>query len=199
MVKTRLWTEKFEFELENPSIVRTAVGVCVFALATAAAANLRIPLPFSPVPITGQTAVVLLAGATLGAGGGAASQLLYILAGLAGLPVSAAAGPTLTGATVGYLIGFVPAAAVVGLATGSGFRLRILVPAMITASLIIYGLGVAGLMMTTRVSLSVALATGVTPFLPGDTVKIAAAVGLSRFAIPFWRQHRGRREPRPYE
>ncbi len=186
MIKTRQWAGKFAFESLNPAIVKAAVGICVFAVATAGAAHLRIPLPFSPVPLTGQTAVVLLAGATLGAAGGASSQVLYILLGLIGLPVFAAGSTALMGATAGYIVGFVPAAAIVGWAARGGFRLSALLPAMIAATVIIYALGVAGLMILTGASFNSGLAAGVAPFLPGDSLKIAAAVGLSRLTIPFW-------------
>jgi len=188
MIKTQQRLYKFAFEAVNPAAVKTVAGVCVFAGATAAAAHLRIPLPFSPVPLTAQTAVVLLAGATLGAAGGAASQALYMLIGLLGLPVFAAGGAALLGPTAGYIIGFIPAAAVVGLAARGGFRLAVLLPAMIAATIIIYTAGVAGLMIITGLNLKMALLTGVVPFLAGDSLKLAAAVGLSRFAIPLWRQ-----------
>lgn len=188
MITTRQWANKFAFEALNPTITRTAVGICVFAVATAGAAHLRITLPFSPVPLTAQTAVVLLAGATLGVAGGAASQVLYVLLGVIGLPVFAAGSAALAGSTAGYIIGFVPAAAVVGWAARGGFRLSALLPAMLAATVIIYALGVAGLMMLTGLSFSAALAAGVAPFLPGDSVKLAAAVGLSRFTIPLWQR-----------
>ncbi len=188
MLKTRQWADKFPIELVSPATVKVVVGVGVFAAATAVAAHLRIPLPFSPVPITLQTALVMLAGVTLGAAGGAASQVVYIVAGLAGLPVFAAGSGALLGPTAGYIIGFIPAAAAVGLVTRGGFRLTTLLPALMMATIIIYAAGVAGLMILTGMSLKAAVVVGVAPFLAGDALKIAAVVALSRFTIPFWRR-----------
>ena len=188
MIKTHQWADKFALQLANPAAVKAAAGICVFAVVTAVAAHVRIPLPFSPVPLTAQTAAVLLAGATLGAAGGAASQILYMLLGLLGLPVFAAGGAALLGPTAGYIIGFIPAAAVVGLATRRGFRLATLLPAMVVATAIIYTLGVAGLMTISGLSLRAALLGGVVPFLAGDSLKVAAVVGVSRFTIPLRRQ-----------
>ncbi len=187
MLKTRQWADKFPLELVRPATVKVVLGVGVFAAATAVAAHLRIPLPFSPVPITLQTALVMLAGVTLGATGGAASQAVYIVAGLAGLPVFAAGSSALLGPTAGYIIGFIPAVAVVGLATRGGFRLTTLLPALMMATIIIYAAGVAGLMILTGMNLKAAVVVGVAPFLAGDALKIAAVVALSRFTIPFWR------------
>ena len=187
MLKTRQWVDKFSIELASPATTKVVVGVGLFAATMAVAAHIRIPLPFSPVPLTLQTAVVLLAGATLGAAGGAASQAAYILAGLAGLPVFAAGSGALLGPTAGYIIGFIPAAALVGCASRGGFRLAALLPAMIAATIIIYAAGVAGLMILTGMGLKAAVVAGVAPFLAGDTLKMIAALGLSRFTIPFWR------------
>ena len=100
-----------------PLAARLAVGVglaTAFAGATAVSAHIRIPLPFTPVPLTLQTLVVLVAGGLLGARLGALSQLEYILLGLLGLPVFTTG--TLLGPTGGYIIGFVFAALVMGLA-----------------------------------------------------------------------------------
>jgi len=99
--------------LPAPFALRYATGIVVLAAASAIAAHIRIPLPFSPVPITLQTGVVLVAGATLGIAGGGSSQMLYLAVGLLGAPVFAASGG-LGGPTIGYLLGFVPAAMLVG-------------------------------------------------------------------------------------
>src|SRR5438105_3015773 len=85
------------------------VLILLFANVTAESAFIRIDLPFTPVPITGQTLAVLLAGAALGWRRGAASQIVYILEGLAGLPVFAGGTSglaVLIGPTGGYLVGF---------------------------------------------------------------------------------------------
>ena len=97
--------------------VRTPALVIGFALLTAVAAQITIPLPWTPVPVTGQTFAVLVAGAALGWRRGAASQLLYVAMGAVGLPFyadGASGWDGLSGATGGYLVGFVIAAALVG-------------------------------------------------------------------------------------
>ena len=108
--------------LPAPLAWRYATGIVVLAAASAVAAHVRIPLPFSPVPITLQTGVVLVAGATLGIAGGGASQMLYMAVGLLGAPIFAASAG-LTGPTIGYLLGFVPAAMLVGWAARGGWQL----------------------------------------------------------------------------
>jgi len=165
--------------------LRYATGIVVLAAVSAVAAHIRIPLPFSPVPITLQTGVVLVAGATLGIAGGSASQMLYLAVGLLGVPVfTSSAG--LAGPTVGYLIGFVPAAMLVGWAARGGWQLPKLVGGMLTATALIYACGVVGLVFTTGIGWSAAIVTGVLPFLPGDLLKLAGALGVSRVSIPAW-------------
>ncbi len=185
MIKVRERLAIGSVTLVSPTAVRTAVGVMVFAGAMAAAAHMRIPLPFTPIPITLQTGVVLVAGATLGAGGGAASLVLWLGAGLLGAPVFAG-GAGLAGPTAGYIIGFVPAAMVAGLAARGGFRTGRVLLGMLAATAVIYACGVAGLMITTGLSWPAALGMGVLPFLAGDVLKLAAALGLSRLSVPLW-------------
>ncbi len=171
--------------LPTPLACRYATGIVVLAAASAVAAHIRIPLPFSPVPITLQTGVVLVAGATLGIAAGGASQMLYMAVGLLGTPVFAASAG-LTGPTAGYLIGFVPAAMLVGWAARGGWRLPRLAGGMLAATALIYACGVVGLVFTTGIGWSAAVATGVLPFLPGDLLKLAAALAVSRVTIPAW-------------
>ncbi len=162
------------------SKVAAVVAVVGFAALTALAAQWRIPLPFTPVPITGQTFAVLLAGATLGARLGAASQTLYVLVGLVGFPVYAGGSggwETFTGSTGGYLVGFVVAATVVGaLAERRQDRtFATAVPAFLTGTVVIYVLGVSWLMHVTGWGLAEGLAKGVAPFVGGDLIKAGAA------------------------
>ena len=99
------------------ALTQDVVLVLGFALLTALAAQIEIPLGFTPVPLTGQTFAVLLAGAVLGMRRGALSQLVYWFAGLTGLPCySGGAGGWKdgTGATLGYLVGFIVAAGAIG-------------------------------------------------------------------------------------
>ncbi len=166
--------------------VSATIGVIAFVMMTALGAHVRIPLPFTPVPITLQTFFVHLAGATLGPALGPLSQAVYLLVGAAGLPVFAGGGSGLTyllsGATTGYLIGFVVATAVVGwlirLRENPG-TLWILL-SMATGSLVVYVCGVSWLAWSLHLSPGNAIAKGLLPFLAGDVVKTCAAAGLFR-------------------
>lgn len=146
-------------------------------------AQVRIALPFTPVPITGQTFGVLLIGAALGMRKGTASVTLYLALGLAGLPVFTGGGAGmshLVGATGGYLLGFILAAALVGwLAERHGYErhFRTALLPFLAGTLIIYLCGALWLAAFVG-SLSKAVALGVTPFLVGDALKLLLAGGL---------------------
>jgi biotin transport system substrate-specific component len=162
------------------SWVVSVVLVVAAAALTALAAQWRIYLPFTPVPITGQTFAVLLTGAALGWKLGAAGQLLYVVAGVLGAPVfteGSSGVEVITGATGGYLIGFIFAAGLVGWM--AEHRQDRTFPTMFTAfiagSLVIYTFGVVGLMIAADMSLPAAVEAGVVPFLLGDLIKAAAA------------------------
>ncbi len=161
---------------------RTAVAIRVatFALLTAACAQIEIPLGFTPVPITAQTFAVLLSGAVLGSREGAASQLLYVVMGLVGLPFYAggeSGWETLSGATGGYLAGFIVASYVVGYLSEhqQDRRFATSVGVFLTGNLIIYTCGVAWLMYTFSWDLATGVEKGMAPFIIGDTVKILLA------------------------
>ena len=154
-----------------------------FALLTALCAQIRIPLGFTPVPITGQTFAVLLSGAVLGSRMGAASQLLYVLMGAAGAPFYA--GGTggweyATGATMGYLLGFIAAAYAVGYLAEQhqDRRFATSIGAFLTGNLVIYALGVPWLMYSLSWDLAEGVAKGLAPFIIGDTIKIMLAAGV---------------------
>ncbi|MDW8054662.1 MAG: biotin transporter BioY [Anaerolineae bacterium] len=142
----------------------------------------QISIPLQPVPITGQTFGVLLAGAALGARRGALALLAYLAQGLIGLPFFA--GGTsgmarLLGPTGGYLVGFVAAAALVGWLSERGWDRRFIstFAAMALGNLVIYALGVPWLAQF--VGWERALSAGVLPFLPGDAIKaLLAALAL---------------------
>ncbi|HWB89884.1 MAG TPA: biotin transporter BioY [Acidimicrobiia bacterium] len=156
------------------------VLVVAAAALTALAAQWRIPLPFTPVPITGQTFAVLLTGAALGWRLGTAGQLLYLAVGALGMPVFAdgeAGMEVIRGATGGYLVGFVLAAALVGwMAEHRQDRtFATMFTAFIVGSVVVYVAGVIGLMLATGWPLEEAVAGGVVPFLLGDLIKAAAA------------------------
>lgn len=159
--------------------LRDAVVVVSGALLVAVLAQIEIPLPFTPVPITGQTFGVLLVGAVLGSKRGAASLAFYLVMGVIGLPFFAGGAhglSILTGATGGYLIGFVLAAYSIGLLAERGLERSArtsLIPFLI-GTLIIYSCGITWLAVVLG-SFSKAIAAGLIPFLIGDAIKLIAA------------------------
>ena len=159
--------------------LRDVILIVLGALSVAVLAQVKLPLPFTPVPLTGQTFAVLLVGAVLGSKRGAASMALYIALGAFGLPVFAggASGITyLSGATLGYLIGFVIAAFVIGLLAERGWErsVRTSIIPFLVGTLIIYICGVTWLTVLLG-SLDKAIAAGLLPFLIGDVIKLVAA------------------------
>jgi biotin transport system substrate-specific component len=173
-----------------PSFATRAVAVLFFAVLTAAAAQISVPLPFTQVPLTFQPTVVLLSGLVLGPRLGAASQVLYLAAGIAGLPVFAAS-PVLPpgawrllGPTGGYLLSYPLAAFVVGTLARRGFDRRYLtsIVAMAFGLVVVYACGTVWLAYASgggsAVGLAGAFATGVAPFVVADIVKLAAAAGI---------------------
>jgi biotin transport system substrate-specific component len=185
--------------------MRTAIrvaSVLLIATLTAAAAQISIPLPFTPVPLTLQPMVVLLGGAALGARLGMVAQVLYLAAGIAGLPVFAAS-PVLPqgvlrllGPTGGYLMSYPFAAFVAGWLAERGFDRRYVtsVIAMACGLAVIFACGVTWLALFARpaaVGFAAALRTGLYPFLPADVVKLFVAAGVMPSV---WRLV-GRREP----
>lgn len=171
------------------SVVRDVVAVVGFALLTAGAAQISFSLGFTPVPISGQTFAVLLAGGALGSQLGAASQLLYVAMGAIGLPfyTDAQGGwEVATGSTAGYLVGFIVAAYAVGWLAerGQDRQLATSIPAFLAGSVIIYVLGVAWLAYDLNIPITAefgepsAIAYGVTPFVVGDILKAVLAGAL---------------------
>jgi biotin transport system substrate-specific component len=152
-------------------------------------ARIAIPVPGSPVPVTGQTFGVLLASGALGFRRGVSSVALYVLIGLIGLPFFAEGKGGLSvilGASGGYLIGFVIAGGVVGRLADLGWDRRILgaLVAMLIGNVIIYVVGVPWLMVVLHADLPTGIAKGLTPFLIGDAIKLALAAGA--FPIAWW-------------
>lgn len=143
----------------------------------------RIEIPMQPVPITGQTFAVLLVGALLGSKRGAAAMAVYIFEGAIGLPFFAGGASgmgILTGATAGYLLGFIGAAYVIGLLAEKGLErsVRTSVIPFFIGTMIIYFFGIAWLSVVLG-SFGQAVQYGLIPFLIGDAVKlIAAALAL---------------------
>src|SRR5690349_11921288 len=164
------------------------VGIVGFAIALAAASQVAIPLPLTPVPITLQPLVVVLAGLMLGPIAGAASMVLYLAAGAAGLPVFAPMGaPGIArffGPTGGYLIAYPAAAFVAGvLAQRAPTLVGRWLAATAGSAIILLG-GVAELTIING-SLTRALAIGLTPFAVLDVVKafVAAVIAGRGVAI----------------
>ncbi|HUF14778.1 MAG TPA: biotin transporter BioY [Acidimicrobiia bacterium] len=156
------------------------LSVVAAAAMTAVAAQWRIDLPFTPVPITGQTFAVLLTGAALGWRLGGAGQLLYVGVGALGAPIFTEASggmEVIRGASGGYLIGFIFAAGLVGwLAEHRQDRsFATMFTAFIVGSVVIYVFGVIGLMAATGWPLVQAVEGGVVPFLLGDLIKASGA------------------------
>ncbi|HUE97259.1 MAG TPA: biotin transporter BioY [Longimicrobiaceae bacterium] len=165
------FTERFE-SLASPR-TRQVVGVLTFTVLTALAARISLPIPGTVVPFTFQPLAVLLAGALLGARLGAASQVLYLAAGIAGLPVFALG--LLLGPSGGYLMAFPVAAFVAGSLVGSSIFRNLL--ALLAGLAVIYAGGVAWLSLLT--GWRVAIATGLLPFLLPDLVKVGMAVVIT--------------------
>lgn len=165
------------------AMVRDVALVVAAALLTALCAQIRIPLPFSPVPLTGSTFAVLLTAAALGPLRGTLGQALYVLLGLVGLPFftgGESGWQYATGATGGYLVGFVVAAAVVGVCARRGLDRSVwgTLVAFALGSLVIYAFGVPWLARVADLAPLDALRSGALVFLPGDALKAALAAGL---------------------
>jgi biotin transport system substrate-specific component len=175
------------------SVACAVVGAALIA----GLAQFTVYLPFTPVPITGQTLGVLLVGAAYGPGLGAATVALYLVAAIAGLPVLAtnAGGGHDTGVQVltrafpsaGYLWGFLAASALVGWLSRRGWdrSFRSSVSAMFFGEVVIYAIGVPWLAASLGIGVQEALVLGLYPFVIGDTIKlvIAAAALPSAWAL----------------
>ncbi len=158
--------------------VRDVLLIAGGSLLVAWMAQVKIPLPFTPVPLTGQTFAVLLVGAALGSRRGVTSLLLYLVEGIAGLPVFAGGAgglAYLAGPTGGYLLGFVCAAFLVGRLAESGRdrRFRTALWIFLAGETVIYLCGLPWLAL--HIGFEKALIAGLLPFLPGDAVKLLAA------------------------
>jgi biotin transport system substrate-specific component len=177
------------------SRARHVALVVAGAVLIALTANLWVPIPGSPVPLTGQTFSVLLVGGALGLRRGMLATLLYLVIGFF-LPVYAEqasgvgriasldGGTVVLGATGGYLVGFVVAAAVVGRLAELGWDRHIVgaLGAMAIGNVVIYAIGIPWLIGATGLGPQAAIAAGLTPFLITDIIKLAIAAGVFPFA-----------------
>jgi biotin transport system substrate-specific component len=162
------------------ALARDAALVAGAAALVGLAAQVSVPVPGSPVPVTGQTFAVLLAGTALGAWRGLAAMALYLAAGAAGMPWFAE-GESGTGMpTLGYVIGFVLAAALAGGLARRGADRGPLRTAgiMLLGNAVIYAAGLAYLAHDLGIGLERAYEIGMRDYLLGDAVKIVLAMGL---------------------
>lgn len=167
--------------LRQRSLAERVAVLLVANLLLVACAQVRIPLPFTPVPITGQTFGVLLLGALLGRRYGTAIVMAYVLEGIVGLPVFAGWSGGLAklfGPTGGYIVGFVPAAFAAGwlMELGWGRSFAKALAALLIANAIIYAFGLPWLAFF--VGIDKALAMGLLPFVLGDLLKATAAASI---------------------
>ncbi len=171
------------------SRVRHVALILAGTLLIALGAMVSFVIPGNPVPVTGQTFGVLVAGGALGFRRGIAASALYVLLGMVGLPFFAL-GRTgvevLLGATGGYLVGFILASAIIGRLAELGWDRRMVgsVGAMLIANLAIYVVGVPWLAVVTGNDLPWAIRTGFLPFVAGDVLKLALAAAV--FPPAWW-------------
>jgi len=171
------------------SRVRHVALIVLGALLIYLTARIAFPVPGSPVPVTGQTFGVLLVGGALGFRRGVASVALYVLIGLIGLPFFAEGKGgvnVILGASGGYIVGFVLAAAIVGRLAELGWDRRIIgaIGAMIIGEIAIYAVGVPWLMAVAHLDLANGIKQGLTPFIVGDALKLILAAAA--FPVAWW-------------
>lgn len=156
-------------------------GVLVFIILTALGAFVKIPLPFTPVPITLQTFFVLLSGAMLGRKFGTLSQAGYLFLGVAGVPLfcgTTAGISYLFGPTGGYLFGFIIASFLVGLLLDKNKSFIQVISVFMAATLVIYFFGIVWLMVFLKFNLLKAVLAGAMPFIAGDIIKLFVAAAV---------------------
>ena len=151
--------------------------------------RISIPLPGTPVPVTLQTLAVLLVGGALGLRRGAVATALFVALGIAGVPVFAESRhglDVILGATGGYIVGFIVAAALVGRLAELGWDRHFggSVGMNLIGSLLVYAIGVPWLALALHVSAGKALELGLVPFLLGDVIKLFVAAGA--FPVAWW-------------
>jgi len=171
-------------------VLFVAAGVAFIALL----AQISIPVPGSPVPVTGQTLAVLLIGTTYGARLGVLTFATYLLAGVAGAPIFAPSATSanhgidrLIGATGGYLVGMLVASLVLGYLADrkADQKFRTSFPALLLGDAIIFTFGLLWLQQTLDLSWSKTIAAGFTPFILGEAIKIA----ITATSLPLvWRR-----------
>lgn len=161
------------------SRLRDATLVLGGAVLTGLAAQLSVPVPGSPVPVTGQTFAALLVGTALGARRGLLALALYAVAGVAGMPWFADGSSGAGAPSFGYILGMALAAGVVGALARRGADRSVWRTAgtMVLGSAVVYAVGVPYLALAAHLSASQAVSLGLTPYLIGDALKAALAMG----------------------
>lgn len=182
-------TEYSSVEAVDDVVVRQFARAALLAALIGAVAPVSIPIPVSPAPITLQLLLVFLAGLLLGPVWGSVSMLLYLGAGAVGIPVFAemkGGFGILFGTTGGYLWGYLVAAGLIGLLVHRGTDLRdpasvslpVIVGALVAGTLVVYGMGAGYMAWLLELSIQEAIAAGVVPFIPGELLKMAAAIAI---------------------
>jgi biotin transport system substrate-specific component len=168
-------------EIIRSKAVTGAIGVTAFIVFTSLGAFVRIPLPFSPVPLTLQTFFVLLGAAVLGKQLGVMAQLFYVILGTAGLPIFSNAGAGLLylcGPTAGYLLGFIAASLFISHTLDRARNKFSVFFIFAAGDFLLLGLGALWLKILLGCSFNQAVAMGIIPFLPGDIIKAAVAAAI---------------------
>jgi biotin transport system substrate-specific component len=172
--------------MNNSFSIQEMGRIALLAAVTCVLAFVIIPLPFSPVAVSGQTLGVMLAGLILSGRNAAVSQFVYVLLGIVGLPVFAGGQSgigVLFGPTGGYIWGFVIGAYIIGKLTESKWKniwLQKLMALIIGGVIVIYIFGLFQFMLVMDVSLGKAISLTMLPFLPGDVFKILIAILISQ-------------------
>ncbi|MGH7642045.1 MAG: biotin transporter BioY [Candidatus Dormibacteria bacterium] len=182
--------------------VRDALVVLGYAGLVGLSAQLSIRLPFTPVPITGQTFAVLLGGLAVGTRRGATGMLLYLVLGLVGVPWFAGGDhgfSMLSAPSFGYVIGFIFAACVLGQLARRGFDRHpvTVIMGLVAGNAVVYLFGATWLAWQLHVGASQAISLGVTPFLLGDALKAILAAALLPAAWKLTGHSQEKRASRP--
>ncbi len=173
--------------LDSLSLLNKLILSFGFACLTGLMAQIKISLPFTPVPVTGQVLAVLLSGIFLGGYFGCLSQIFYLVLGTSGLPWFSSPASGLLGITGGYLIGFVPASFIIGWLTKKfnfirHFHFQLLL--MFAGVLIIYIFGAFQFALLMKTNFVQTMKLAVIPFIPVDLMKAAIAACISASLLP---------------
>lgn len=184
-------TQRNSVDAVDDTVVRQFARAAVLAALIGASVLVTIPIPLSPAPITLQVLFVFLAGLVLGPVWGGFSVLLYLVAGAVGLPVFAGMNGglgVLFKSTAGYLWAYPIAAILIGIVVHRGTTLRdlrdvslpLIVGALVMATIVIYGMGTAYMAWLLEMTAWEAISAGALPFLPGELLKMVAAIAIVR-------------------